>query len=129
MMRVVAILAAALLVSESTLADDVVSAASDAPAKINEPSFTAETIDGESFKLESGFDAELIVVCFFGVECPLAKLYTPRLNRMVDDYEGRVRLIAVDSNSQDSLADLQEFANKHECKFALIKDEQNRIAD
>ena len=129
MMRIVAILAVALIVSEPTLADDVGSAASDAPAKTNGRSFTAATIDGEGFKLEPGFEAELVVVCFFGVECPLAKLYTPRLNRMVDDYEGRVRLIAVDSNSQDSLADLQEFANKHECKFTFIKDDENRIAD
>ena len=57
MMRIVAILTVALIVSESTLADDVGSAASDAPAKTNGRSFTAETIDGESFKLAPGFEA------------------------------------------------------------------------
>ena len=48
----------------------------------------------------------LIVLCFLGTECPMAKSYGPKLQRMSNDYSAsQVQFIGVMSNVQDSLED------------------------
>lgn len=70
------------------------------------------------------------VVCFLGVECPLARLYAPRLSRLANEFRDRgVRFIGVDSNQQDSMAELREFAKNHRLSFPLAQDIGNRVAD
>src|SRR5690349_16650818 len=52
-------------------------------------------------------DAKLLVVAFVGTECPLAKLYAPRLQELHKQYHDRgVALVAVDANRQDSITEL-----------------------
>ncbi len=72
----------------------------------------------------------LTVVCFLGAECPLARLYSPRLNALAEEFADRgVRFIGVNSNSQDSLADVRTFARDHGVAFPIGKDYQNTVAD
>lgn len=71
-----------------------------------------------------------VVVAFLGVECPLAKLYTKRLQGLAAEYAGRgVEVVGVDSNEQDSLTELAAFARRHEPGFPLYKDPGSRFAD
>ncbi len=70
------------------------------------------------------------VVCFLGVECPLARLYAARLNDLADAFAADgVRFIGVDSNRQDSLADIQAYVRDHQLAFPVGKDYQNKVAD
>jgi peroxiredoxin len=72
----------------------------------------------------------LLVVAFLGVECPLAKIYAPRLVSLAADYEAKgVKFVAIDSNLQDSLTDIATFARAHNLSFPLLKDMNNRVAD
>jgi peroxiredoxin len=75
-------------------------------------------------------DGELTVVAFLGTECPLAKLYAGRLQKIAADYAERgVRMVAVMSNSQDSLEEISAFVRRHELTYPVLKDRRNEVAD
>ncbi|MCA9085366.1 MAG: redoxin domain-containing protein [Planctomycetaceae bacterium] len=75
-------------------------------------------------------DVRIYVVCFLGTECPMARVYGPRLSRLADEFRDRgVRIIGVDSNRQDSMGEIRQFANDHSLAFPIVKDESSRIAN
>ncbi|TWU58187.1 redoxin family protein [Rubripirellula reticaptiva] len=85
---------------------------------------------GRRWTLDDFNDKSLVVVAFLGVECPLAKLYSIRLNELADRYADRgVAVIGVMSNRQDSLAEIGSFASRQAVDFPLLKDGGNRLAD
>lgn len=72
----------------------------------------------------------LTVVAFLGVECPLAKLYAPRLQKLQAKYASQgVAFLGIDSNEQDSLDQLSEFVAEYGLAFPLVKDEGQVVAD
>ncbi|HEX7449668.1 MAG TPA: redoxin domain-containing protein [Pirellulales bacterium] len=73
---------------------------------------------------------KLAVVAFVGCECPLARQYAPRLAALAKEFQPRgVVFLAVDSNQQDTLAELAEFARAYEIEFPVLKDPGNSVAD
>lgn len=75
-------------------------------------------------------DKTLVVVAFLGTECPLAKLYAPRLAALADEYGPRgVAFLAIDSNQQDSATELAAFARVHGLGFPVLRDNVNEVAD
>lgn len=73
---------------------------------------------------------QLTVVCFLGTECPLARQYGPRLNALATDFAApRVRFIGVNSNSQDSPAEVAAFVKEYGITFPVLKDPGNKVAD
>src|SRR5262249_53673125 len=67
---------------------------------------------------------------FLGTECPLAKLYAPRLQELAAQYETKgIGFVAIDSNQQDSLAKIVKFAGDSKIDFPLLKDPGNKVAD
>ncbi|TWT65901.1 thiol-disulfide oxidoreductase [Posidoniimonas polymericola] len=92
--------------------------------------FTLPDHLGKPWSLADQAASELVVVAFLGTECPLAKLYGPRLQALADEYGPRgVRFVAVDSNSQDSLAEITAYVRRHEVQYPVLKDQANRVAD
>jgi hypothetical protein len=70
------------------------------------------------------------VFAFIGTQCPLAKLYTLKLVSLAREYESRgIRFVAVDSNVQDSLAEMAAHAKKFEMTMPFLKDPDQRWAD
>jgi peroxiredoxin len=85
---------------------------------------------GKEHTLASYADKEAVVVAFLGTECPLAKLYSVRLQAITDEYARRgVAVVAVMANAQDSLSEIAAFIQRHEIKFPVLKDERNNVAD
>jgi len=85
---------------------------------------------GQEYGLTDIADTDLVVVAFLGTQCPLAKLYAGRLQAIADEYAARgLAVVAVMSNSQDSLSDITAFARQHELKFRVLKDRRNEAAD
>ncbi|MBI2825384.1 MAG: redoxin domain-containing protein [Planctomycetia bacterium] len=85
---------------------------------------------GKAHKLDDYRDAKLVVLAFVGVECPLCKLYGPRLADMAKEYGPKgVTFLGIDANRQDSLAELSAYARVHGIEFPLLKDLNNAIAD
>jgi len=71
-----------------------------------------------------------LVVGFVGTECPLAASYTDRLVELEKTYAPKgIGFVLIDSNQQDSLADLTHFAKKHAMTMPLLKDVGNAYAD
>ena len=92
--------------------------------------FTLQDYRGNAHSLKDFKDAKIVVVAFVGTECPLAKLYGPKLARLAKEYEGKaVAFIGIDSNSQDSIASVAAYARIHEIGFPILKDAGNKVAD
>ncbi len=91
-----------------------------------------ELIDyrGRSWTADDFKNDSLVVVAFLGTECPLAKLYSVRLQEIADDYRNRgVRVVGVMSNRQDSLEEIAAFAARQKLEFPILKDAGNQFAD
>lgn len=96
--------------------------------KIND--FHLRDVLGKPVSLSDFRDSKAVVAVFLGTECPLAKLYVPRLN----DLQARlarqgVALVAIDSNVQDTLTEAAAFVRRHEVAFPLLMDPDGAVAD
>ncbi|MBX7168191.1 MAG: redoxin domain-containing protein [Pirellulales bacterium] len=75
-------------------------------------------------------DAKLVVLAFIGTECPLVRLYAPRLRELAEQYASQgVQFFAVSSNRQDSITELAAFARESAWPFPVLKDLSNELAD
>lgn len=102
--------------------------AADAEQRIS--SFTLSDVKNQPWSLEAKSSRKLLVVAFLGTECPLAKLYGPRLTKLAEQYQSRgVEFIAINSNSQDSLTETAAYARQAGISFPVLKDAGNRVAD
>ena len=92
--------------------------------------FSLHDYRGKIHNLSDYGDSKAVVVAFIGVECPLARLYAPRLTQLSREYSARgVTVLAVDSNRQDAITDLAGFAQRHKFQLPFLKDPDNRVAD
>ncbi|MBY0587150.1 redoxin domain-containing protein [bacterium] len=72
----------------------------------------------------------VVVVAFLGTECPLAKLYGPRLAKLAEELKDKpIRFLAIDANRQDSISKMAHYAKTSELNFPLLKDVGNQVAD
>jgi len=70
------------------------------------------------------------VVCFLGTECPLARYYGPRLSDFAREFaDQNVRFVGINSNSQDSQADVERYVQETGVTFPVLKDPANQVAD
>lgn len=92
--------------------------------------FTLEDVRGKQHSLDDLAGQQLVVIAFLGTECPLAKLYGPRLARLHQAYGPRgVAFVAINSNGHDSLAEIAASARTHGLEFPVLKDPGNQVAD
>lgn len=119
-----------LVVPVLGLGDGEESTAADPSAPRQIPDFTLRDFRGKEHSLADLRASPAVVVIFLGTECPLAKLYGPRLAELHQEFSGRkVTFLGVNSNRQDSLAELGSYARRHGISFPLLKDGGNRVAD
>lgn len=75
-------------------------------------------------------ESKLLVVAFWGCQCPLAVRYAARLEELAAEYVPQgVDFVAVNSNDQDSLTDIANFVQQHRMRIPLLKDSQHQAAD
>jgi peroxiredoxin len=93
--------------------------------------FSLPDIHGRDRALaELAAERQLVVIAFLGVECPLARLYAPRLQQLSEEYGSKdVAVVGIDANQQDSLTDMTAFARQYGLKFPLLKDRDGTVAD
>ena len=93
-------------------------------------SFQLPTLDGQLVSIEKAPDVKATVVCFLGAECPLVKLYSPRLTSFANEFATQgVRFVAVNSNRQDTVDDIRSYLSQHPLPFPYVRDEGNVVAD
>jgi peroxiredoxin len=87
-------------------------------------------VDGRQRTLAEYKDKKAVVVVFVGTECPLANLYFPTLAQMQRTYSDRsVQILAINSNDQDSFADVVAHARERKLPFPVLKDNEQKAAD
>ena len=91
--------------------------------------FKLRSHEGREWSSDEFADTELVVVAFLGTECPLVKLYGPKLQELQDKYGEKIAVIGINSNTQDSMTEMTAFANRHNIKYPMLKDVGNVIAD
>ncbi len=92
--------------------------------------FTLQDYRGHQYSLNDFAEHPILVVAVLGTECPLAKLYAPRLVRLAREYASRgVGFVGINPNSHDSITELAAYARLHGIDFPLLKDLGNRVAD
>ena len=106
------------------------SVAADSPLGKRIDDFELRDFHGAKHRLSDYRDAPIVVVVFLGTECPLARLYSPRLVALEKEYAPRgVQFLAINSNRQDSVTELTHFARTFGITFPLLKDPGNVVAD
>jgi len=92
--------------------------------------FLLTDYQGKEWKLSDFSSKKAIVFAFVGTQCPLAKLYTAKLVELERQYRDRgIAFVAIDSNVQDSLAEMAGHARKFSMEFAFLKDPSQELAD
>jgi peroxiredoxin/mono/diheme cytochrome c family protein len=92
--------------------------------------FQLKDFGGKPYQLSDFAGNKAVVVVYLGTECPLAKLYAPKLVELADKFaQQNVALIAINSNQQDSLSELAAYSKTHGLNFPLLKDLNNTVAD
>jgi peroxiredoxin len=105
-------------------------AAADSHIGQKAPEFRLQDTAGAEHSLADMKDSQLVVVVFLGPECPLARLYAPRLNQLAAEFGPRgVRFVAIDSNVQDAPEEIAAYVREHEISFPVLKDSNNVVAD
>lgn len=92
--------------------------------------FTLKDYRGQSVSLDQAAPGQVVVLAFLGTECPLAKLYAPRLAQLAAKYgPQKVVFLGVASNRQDSVTEIASFARTHNLAFPILKDLNQQVAD
>jgi peroxiredoxin/mono/diheme cytochrome c family protein len=104
------------------------SRAEDIDKRIDE--FSLKSHLGREYSLRDFADRKIVVLAFLGTECPLAKLYGPRLAELTAKYCAKgVAFVGIDSNRQDSLREMAAYAQACGIEFPLLRDLKNEVAD
>ena len=73
---------------------------------------------------------QAVVVVFLAADCPLAKLYAPRLVDMAAAYQGKgVAFAFAASNQHEDVRGLARYVRLHAIPFPVLRDAGNVIAD
>ena len=85
---------------------------------------------GKEWALSDFKNKKAVVFAFLGTQCPLAKLYSAKLVELEKQYRNKdVAFVAVNSNVQDSLAEMNAHARKYGIEFPFLKDPSQELAD
>ena len=96
--------------------------------------FTLKSVDNKKVSLNDYKDAKGFVIVFICNKCPMAKLYSERLNKINEKYKTqKVYLLAI--NSMDTLAYaeesfklMQKKAAKDKLNFPYLQDKKQVVA-
>jgi peroxiredoxin len=85
---------------------------------------------GVTRRLADWHDHRLVVVVFLSADCPLTKLYAPRLLELEREFGPRgVAFVGIFPNDHDSSSGVARFGREHRIDFPLLKDGDGHVAD
>jgi peroxiredoxin len=91
--------------------------------------FKLQDYRGGWHNLEDVPASKLVVIAFLRADCPLARLYAPKLAELARNYEKKeVAFFGVDANRLDAPSALARFAREQDLPFPLLKDVGNELA-
>jgi len=92
--------------------------------------FTLPDADGASHSLSSLKGKNGTVLIFMATKCPVSNAYNDRMTKLAEDYKAKgINVIGINSNSTEPAAEVKSHAAEKGLKFAILKDDGNKIAD
>jgi len=92
--------------------------------------FSLKDFRGKTHTLDDYKSSQLVVLAILGTECPLAKQYAVKLQKLADSYADRsVTFLGLDANRQDSLAEIASFARTNSLSLPILKDLNQEVVD
>jgi len=86
-------------------------------------------VDVHGKTVESADGDQIRVLCFLGVECPVARFYASRIDGLAKRFtDKKFQFLGINSNLHDSIADLQRFEKELGLSFRQVKDSDQSIA-
>ncbi len=120
----------ALVVCTMFLGSQLAAAEPQSPIGRTVTEFTLNDYRGKSHALADYKQSKLVVVAVLGTECPLAKLYAPRLAQLHAKYKDHgVAFLGINANRQDSVTEIAAHARIHKIQFPVLKDLGNKVVD
>jgi len=94
------------------------------------PEFTLPDLQGKQHTLSALKDRKAVVLLFLGIECPRSRAAEPRLDDLAKLYgEKGVVFFAINSNWNESAAEISDYVKKAGFTLPVLKDDKNRVAD
>lgn len=87
-----------------------------------------KTLKGESAFIKQN-NAALSLFVFLSPECPLCKNYSPILNKLSDQFAGRLKVYGLVPGLAYTGSDLQHFAKEYQIVFPLLIDSKKEFSD
>ena len=84
--------------------------------------------NGELQSFETLSAKKYVVIVFLGTECPLAKVYLPRIASIAQRYKDIAKTVGVNANHQDTVEEIKEYIKQYSVSFAMLKDPQGQLA-
>ncbi len=89
-----------------------------------------DAASGRAFSLYGFAGKKAAVLVFLGTDCPLVRLYAPRLVELNHDYRSRgVAFVGIYSNAHDTDAEIAAQARQFSIDFPVLRDPRNLVAD
>lgn len=100
------------------------------PAESTVGDFSLQDYRGKPYRLSDYHDSKVVVLAFLGTECPLVKLYGPKLELLAQKYRASgVTILGINANRQDSISNIAAYARRQQITFPILKDVGNTVAD
>jgi peroxiredoxin len=93
--------------------------------------FTLPDADGKDHALKSMMsNAKGAVILFVATKCPVSNAYNERMEKLYEDYKAKgIVVIGINANNTEPAAEVKSHAADKGLKFAILKDDGNKIAD
>jgi peroxiredoxin len=92
--------------------------------------FTLQTTDGKTTTVGDWDKSKATVLMFIATQCPISNDYNARMATLAQKYTSKgIRFVGINSNKQESGAEVESHAKKNGFSFAVLKDPKNAIAD
>src|SRR5438045_5983350 len=92
--------------------------------------FTLPDADGVNHSLKSLMGKKGAVIIFVATKCPVSNGYNERMEKVSEDYQAKgINVIGINANSTEPAAEVKSHAAEKGLKFAILKDDGNKIAD
>lgn len=93
------------------------------------PRFEMQDLQGNLHSSAHWNEASAVVLAWTGIDCPMAQVYAPKLERIAGEYaDENVIFLMIDSNFQDSEAELLRFSRERGLSIPVIMDSHGEIA-
>lgn len=92
--------------------------------------FKLPDADGTQHTLNSLKGKNGAVIIFIATRCPVSNGYNERMEKLAEDYQSKgINVIGINSNSTEPASEVKSHAAEKGLKFAILKDDGNKIAD